>query len=96
MKEKERVTSTPGRVWKQKIEGAAEHDRLLPAIYAAVSLMVETMTPTIVRDNARTSHVALTRTNSTLLTHGISRSTGTGGMDIVPRTNVSASAPGVY
>ena len=46
------------------------------------------MTPSIVRDNARLSHVALTRVNSTLdnFLHSIPPCfTGTGGMKIVPK-----------
>ena len=37
-------------------------------IYAEVLLRVQTMTPSIVRDNARLSHVALTRVNGAMNT----------------------------
>lgn len=49
-----------------EVEGATEYEKL--AIYATVLLRVRAMTLPIVRDNARRSHVALTRVNSTMHT----------------------------
>lgn len=50
-----------------KSEGPAEYEKL--TIYAAVLLRVQTMTPSVVRDNTRPSHVPLsTRVNSTMNT----------------------------